>query len=107
MAHRLPVTGWPSARDGPALPPSASTMSTRLDNTICYAPLPSLADSRLARTSGVSVIIAARNAAATIGATLDSVAHQTHTVWEAIVIDDGSTDGTRVPEDLSDALSAQ
>ena len=43
----------------------------------------------------VSVIIPARNAAATIAETLDSLLAQTHPHWQAIVIDDGSTDDTR------------
>lgn len=42
----------------------------------------------------ISVLIPAYNAAATIGATLDSLRAQTLTNWEAIVIDDGSTDDT-------------
>jgi cellulose synthase/poly-beta-1,6-N-acetylglucosamine synthase-like glycosyltransferase len=42
----------------------------------------------------VSVVIPARNAAATLDATLWSVRHQTHAHWEAVVVDDGSTDAT-------------
>lgn len=42
----------------------------------------------------VSVIIPARNAARTLAATLESVSRQTVQDWEALVIDDGSTDGT-------------
>lgn len=42
----------------------------------------------------VSIIIPAFNAEATIGATLASVLAQTFTGWEAIVVDDGSVDGT-------------
>jgi peptidoglycan/xylan/chitin deacetylase (PgdA/CDA1 family)/SAM-dependent methyltransferase len=42
----------------------------------------------------VSIVIPARNAAATLGATLASLLAQTHPGWEAVVIDDGSTDGT-------------
>lgn len=42
----------------------------------------------------VSVIIPAHNAAATIAETLDSLRAQTLADWEAIVIDDGSTDAT-------------
>lgn len=44
----------------------------------------------------VSIVMAAYNAAATIQATLDSVLAQTHDGWEAIVVDDGSTDDTRM-----------
>ncbi|MCH2489681.1 MAG: glycosyltransferase family 2 protein [Flavobacteriales bacterium] len=42
----------------------------------------------------VSVIIPVFNSENTIGETLDSVLSQTHTHWECLVIDDGSTDGT-------------
>jgi peptidoglycan/xylan/chitin deacetylase (PgdA/CDA1 family) len=42
----------------------------------------------------VSVIIPAHNAAATIAETLDSLCAQTYTDWEAIVVDDGSSDAT-------------
>ncbi|MGH7575700.1 MAG: glycosyltransferase family 2 protein, partial [Longimicrobiales bacterium] len=43
----------------------------------------------------VSIVIAAYNAAAMIQETLDAVLAQTHGGWEAIVVDDGSTDHTR------------
>jgi len=42
----------------------------------------------------VSVIIPALNAGATLGRALDSVAAQTYPHWEAIVIDDASSDDT-------------
>jgi hypothetical protein len=42
----------------------------------------------------VSVIIPAKNAAGTIGETLRSLVAQTFGGWEAIVVDDGSTDET-------------
>lgn len=42
----------------------------------------------------VSVIVPARNAARTVARTLDSVLAQTFPDWEAIVIDDGSSDET-------------
>ncbi len=42
----------------------------------------------------VSVVIAARNAEATLGACLQSLARQTYASHEVIVVDDGSTDGT-------------
>ena len=42
----------------------------------------------------VSVIIPAHEAAATLGATLESVAAQTYSDWEVVVADDGSADGT-------------
>jgi glycosyltransferase involved in cell wall biosynthesis/peptidoglycan/xylan/chitin deacetylase (PgdA/CDA1 family) len=42
----------------------------------------------------VSVIIPAFNAAATLSATLESILQQTLADWEAIIVDDGSTDFT-------------
>jgi peptidoglycan/xylan/chitin deacetylase (PgdA/CDA1 family)/SAM-dependent methyltransferase/GT2 family glycosyltransferase len=60
----------------------------------CSAPL-SRTDASAARASAVSLIIPVHNAATTLEATLKSVVEQTHPVWEAIIIDDGSTDGTR------------
>jgi len=42
----------------------------------------------------VSVIIAAYNEAHCIGECLDSLRRQTHPSFEAVVVDDGSTDGT-------------
>jgi glycosyltransferase involved in cell wall biosynthesis len=42
----------------------------------------------------VSVVMAAYDAEATIGDAVRSVVEQTHTAWELIVVDDGSTDGT-------------
>jgi glycosyltransferase involved in cell wall biosynthesis len=46
------------------------------------------------QSSLVSVIIPAFNAAETIGLTLESLCAQTHENFEAIVVDDGSTDDT-------------
>lgn len=45
-------------------------------------------------TPRVSVVIAARNAEATLGDTLASVQAQTFPDWEIVVVDDGSTDST-------------
>jgi len=42
----------------------------------------------------ISIIIASYNRASLIGGTLDSILAQTHTNWECIIIDDGSTDNT-------------
>ncbi|WP_428668299.1 glycosyltransferase [Reyranella sp.] len=42
----------------------------------------------------VSVVIPARNAAETLGETLDSLLAQTRGDWTTLVVDDGSTDGT-------------
>jgi len=44
----------------------------------------------------VSIVIPAYNAAPTIGRTLDSLQQQTHAGWEAVVVNDGSTDRTAV-----------
>lgn len=44
--------------------------------------------------SHVSVLVAAFDAATTLGATLESVARQEFRDWECVVVDDGSTDGT-------------
>lgn len=41
-----------------------------------------------------SVVIPAFNAASTLGDTLDSLLSQTYSSWEAILVDDGSNDGT-------------
>lgn len=46
------------------------------------------------RPTRVSVVIPARNAEATLDATLWSVRHQTYTHWDVVVVDDGSTDAT-------------
>ena len=80
----------------PIIPASNGAKHTAktLNDAILSAPVPSFADANLAGTSGVSVIIAAHNAEATLEATLNSLLHQTHTVWEAVIINDGSTDGT-------------
>ena len=42
----------------------------------------------------VSVVVAARNAAGTVGETLASLSAQSWPAWEAVVVDDGSTDAT-------------
>ncbi|HKH49911.1 MAG TPA: glycosyltransferase, partial [Thermoanaerobaculia bacterium] len=42
----------------------------------------------------ISVILPARNAAATLAETLASLRAQTFSAWEAVVVDDGSTDRT-------------
>jgi peptidoglycan/xylan/chitin deacetylase (PgdA/CDA1 family) len=59
------------------------------------SPVTSTANTMPAGTSGVTVIIPAYNAEATLAATLNSVLLQTYAVWEVIVIDDGSTDATQ------------
>ncbi len=43
----------------------------------------------------VSVLLPVRNAAATLARAVDSVRRQTLQDWELVVVDDGSTDGTR------------
>jgi len=52
------------------------------------------ADGKSADASGISVIIPAYNAETTLGATLNSVLLQTDPIWEAVIVNDGSTDGT-------------
>ena len=42
----------------------------------------------------VSVIIPAYNASATLAETVESLLAQTYPKWEAIIVDDGSDDGT-------------
>lgn len=42
----------------------------------------------------ITFVIPAYNAAGTIGRTLDSLGSQTDPRWDAVVVDDGSTDGT-------------
>jgi glycosyltransferase involved in cell wall biosynthesis len=42
----------------------------------------------------ISVVIPAHNAAGTIAETLESLRAQTSSGWEAIVVHDGSSDGT-------------
>ena len=42
----------------------------------------------------IGLVIPARDAAPWIGATLASVRAQSHAVWQAVVVDDGSTDAT-------------
>lgn len=43
----------------------------------------------------VSIVLPARNAAATLEPCLASIARQTLTAWECVIVDDGSTDATR------------
>lgn len=43
----------------------------------------------------MSILLPAHNAAGTIEACLTSIARQTLTAWECVIVDDGSTDGTR------------
>jgi peptidoglycan/xylan/chitin deacetylase (PgdA/CDA1 family) len=44
--------------------------------------------------AAISVVIPAYNREATLGVSLDALIAQTHPEWEAIVVDDGSADGT-------------
>src|SRR5215469_4341782 len=63
--------------------------------------LPSLSQMPTGQSSvsGVSVVIPVHNAAATLEATLNSLIQQSHALWEAIIVDDGSTDSTRAIAD--------
>ena len=57
----------------------------------------------LSGVPAVSVIIPARNAAATLEETLDSLQGQTVGAWEAVIVDDGSSDDTaRIAQDWVD-----
>jgi peptidoglycan/xylan/chitin deacetylase (PgdA/CDA1 family)/GT2 family glycosyltransferase len=44
--------------------------------------------------ASISVVIPAYNREATLGVSLDALLAQTHQDWEAVVVDDGSADGT-------------
>ena len=87
------LIGCPAVQGGPALPPSGSTMSTSLGSRIHQAPPPYQA-SASPGLFAVSVIVPVHNAATTLEATLNSLVNQRHPVWEAIIINDGSTDAT-------------
>ena len=43
----------------------------------------------------ISIITATYNSAATVRYTLESILRQTHQDWEALMVDDGSTDGSK------------
>jgi peptidoglycan/xylan/chitin deacetylase (PgdA/CDA1 family)/glycosyltransferase involved in cell wall biosynthesis/2-polyprenyl-3-methyl-5-hydroxy-6-metoxy-1,4-benzoquinol methylase len=51
-------------------------------------------DRKATHAPGVAVVIPAHNAEATLEATLNSMLRQTHSGWEAVIVDDGSTDST-------------
>lgn len=53
-----------------------------------------MADSDMDFLPLVSVVVPCHNAAETLGRTLSSIAHQTFTEFEVIIVDDGSTDAS-------------
>ena len=53
--------------------------------------------------SGITVIMPAFNAAPWIGSAIESVLLQSETSWELLIVDDGSSDGTR---DIADRYAA-
>ena len=57
--------------------------------------LPSAISRLQSARSAVSILLPAYNAAGTFEACLASIARQTLANWECVVVDDGSTDGTR------------
>src|SRR6202008_2418581 len=66
-------------------------------NVSAISDLPSLSQMRAGQLneSGISLVIPVHNAAMTLTATLRSVIQQSYAEWEAIIVDDGSTDRTR------------
>jgi glycosyltransferase involved in cell wall biosynthesis/peptidoglycan/xylan/chitin deacetylase (PgdA/CDA1 family)/2-polyprenyl-3-methyl-5-hydroxy-6-metoxy-1,4-benzoquinol methylase len=71
-------------------------MNIDMNDASAPAPLISPVGAGPTGAPGVSVIIPVHNAATTLEATLNSVVHQTHPVWEVVIIDDGSMDGTGI-----------
>jgi peptidoglycan/xylan/chitin deacetylase (PgdA/CDA1 family) len=66
-----------------------------INDAMSFVPIsPPAPVAKVAGAFGISIIIPAHNAEVTLSATLNSVLGQTHTVWEAVIVDDGSTDGT-------------
>ena len=66
-----------------------------MNDLLPASPVTSTSTTKPASTLGISVIIPAYNAEATLATTLNSVLLQTYAVWEAVIVDDGSTDGTQ------------
>jgi peptidoglycan/xylan/chitin deacetylase (PgdA/CDA1 family) len=80
----------PVLRNGIAAQPRAELVRRPAENVRSQPSRLEVADPG----ASVSVIIAAHNGAATLPAALRSLQRQTARCWEAIVIDDGSTDAT-------------
>lgn len=66
-----------------------------LATTLAHGPTTATLSSAMQKTTRVSVLLPVRNAAATLGACLQSLARQTHADFDCVVVDDGSTDASR------------
>ena len=60
----------------------------------------------MSATPRASFVIPARNAAGTLARTLDSLLAQGDRAWEALIVDDGSSDDNMLLDELAHALEA-